>query len=284
MGDQNTTQFPSPWAGGALRVCRSTSHSYATCRYMADANVGPTPTLNTRYTVWAFVVGQISGPRRMTITHEGSNDVGILAEQTVFSLGATIRKWHVSVDNKLFRVYFDITRHEIDHENATYVFLRMPQQRKFISICAEDDMAHLLELWLRYIQLQSDGWQNWLPCYIQTPLLFSVQHCPQHMVCKCHQWMEMGHTQLQEKGTWSFLPKKHWHHRPLTCHNAKDLHLLLCLVSLSTKFSVIAMFGILCSWAALLAHMALGSANIYHIALIKLSSLLSQMSVSSMKH
>jgi len=118
---------------------------------MADTNVAPTATLNTHYTAWAFVIGQTSGPRRMTISHEGTNDVGVLAEETVFALGTTIRKWHVSIDNKLFRVYFDITRHENNHKNVTYVFLHMPQQQKFISICAEDVMAHLLELWLRYI-------------------------------------------------------------------------------------------------------------------------------------
>lgn len=108
--------------------------------------------LDTGYTVWAFIVGRTSGPRRMSISIEGPQDIGILVQETVFPIGASIHRLHVRADSRDYCLYFDKIGHKDDHDNATYVFLCFQNGyngKKFINICVEDDMPYLLEVWLR---------------------------------------------------------------------------------------------------------------------------------------
>ena len=102
---------------------------------------GMSTVTGTHYTAWAFVLDQNSAPCQMMITHEDNDNVGILAEQTMFPLGASIQRLHVGLNGRQYHVYFDITCHEQEDEEATYVFLCMQDGPKVISICAEDDFG-----------------------------------------------------------------------------------------------------------------------------------------------
>lgn len=95
------------------------------------------------------MLGQTSGPQRMTITTEGNDNVGILAEETFFPLGALIWRLQVGLNGREYQVYIDITQHQQEDKEATYVFLCM-QKGKVLSICAEDDFRYILEVWMRW--------------------------------------------------------------------------------------------------------------------------------------
>lgn len=85
----------------------------------------------------------------MTIAAEGHDNVGILAEQNIFHPGASIQRLQVGLNGREYHMYFDITRHEQEDQEATYVFLRMQEGTKVLSICAEDDFGYILEVWMR---------------------------------------------------------------------------------------------------------------------------------------
>jgi len=86
----------------------------------------------------------------MTITAEGDADAGILALQTIFPPEAIIRQLNVTINKRRYRVYFNFDRHEENSEESTYVFLRMIKGPKFINLCSEDEMAYLMEAFVRY--------------------------------------------------------------------------------------------------------------------------------------
>ena len=107
--------------------------------------------LNNRYSVWAFMLSRVSGPQRMTVNAEDGQNVGILAEEIVFPPNASLHRFQVVANGRMYCVYFDTKHHKNDHENATYIFLHLLNNSKVLNICAEDDMPYLLEVWLRYI-------------------------------------------------------------------------------------------------------------------------------------
>ena len=91
----------------------------------------------------------------MTVTAKGGQNVGILAEQTVFPPNATLHRFQVVADGRMYHVYFDTVCHKNDHKNVTYVFLCLLDNSKVLNICAEDDMPYLLEVWLRCVSFIS---------------------------------------------------------------------------------------------------------------------------------
>ena len=83
------------------------------------------------------------------ISAEGNDNVGILAHETIFPLGASIRRLQMGINRREYRIYFDITRHQQQDKEATYVFLHMQDVPKALSMCAEDDFGYIMEVWMR---------------------------------------------------------------------------------------------------------------------------------------
>ena len=98
------------------------------------------------YAVWAFVLGNISGPRRMTVRVEGKGYVGILEDENVFPLSTHVTSIGVAVNDKLFRVYFDRKLHKAEDENNIYVVIRLRSDAEAISIDINEDMPDIVDV------------------------------------------------------------------------------------------------------------------------------------------
>ena len=107
----------------------------------------PAPTFQTPYPIWAFVLGPVSGPRRMIVRPQKESDgfVGIKADQKVFSYGDNIAPVVLTINDKLFRVYFNQTLHSTARANTTYVFIRLHSCDVAIDITIEDDLTDIID-------------------------------------------------------------------------------------------------------------------------------------------
>ena len=96
------------------------------------------------YTVWAFVLGSISGPRRMTVCNEGENSIEILEDQNVFPPAMHISTIAVTINDKSFRVYFDKDMHTAEDENNIYVIIRLHSNMEPVNINFTTDMPDIV--------------------------------------------------------------------------------------------------------------------------------------------
>lgn len=87
----------------------------------------------------------------MIIAPEGNHNVGIMAQQTVFPTGATVRKLHITVCGRRYQVYLDVIHHKECCKDATYVLLCILKGPKVANICCEDEMAYLMEVWMKFV-------------------------------------------------------------------------------------------------------------------------------------
>ena len=114
--------------------------------------------LERSYTVWAFVLGPDSGPRRMKICVEDDEYVGIMADQKVFGIDASVETMVLTVNEKLYRVYFDQTFHKTNRRQATYVFLSLYDQDLALDFSIEDDLLNVLDALTRCKIFDLIGW------------------------------------------------------------------------------------------------------------------------------
>ena len=81
-------------------------------------------TLPMPYPVWVFVLGPSSGPRRMLVRREADGYVGIKADEKIFTPDADIKVTIITIDNKIYHIYFDKNIHHANRRNAKYIFMR----------------------------------------------------------------------------------------------------------------------------------------------------------------
>ena len=98
------------------------------------------------YAVWTFVLNKMSGPRRMTVQIEGTDHVGILQDECVFTPSMHISSVAIALNDKLFRMYFDKDMHGGQNEDNVYVVLRLRSNMEAMSIDLNKDMPDIVEL------------------------------------------------------------------------------------------------------------------------------------------
>lgn len=102
-------------------------------------------TLPTPYPVWVFLLGPVSGPRRMLVRSEGNNKIGIKTDQDIFPPNTIIETADFTVNEKLFRVYFDLAKHDSNRNKASYIFLRLQHTDVATDIVVEDDLPTIID-------------------------------------------------------------------------------------------------------------------------------------------
>ena len=96
-------------------------------------------------TVWTFVLGPSSGPRQMSVVQpERNNYVGVRI--SVFPRHCCVARVPITVDGKLYLVYFDRVRHKTDRANATYVFLRLIHKTVAMNFSIEQDFHDIMQM------------------------------------------------------------------------------------------------------------------------------------------
>lgn len=103
------------------------------------------------YSVWTFVLGAVAGPRRMIVHAEEDNYLGILADQKVFGNDTAVEIMMLTMNEKLYRVYFDQVQHKGNHGKGTYVFMRLYDRELALDICIEDDLPNILDALTRCV-------------------------------------------------------------------------------------------------------------------------------------
>ena len=97
------------------------------------------------YPVWVFVLGPSSGPRRMLVRREADGYVGIKADEKIFAPDADIKVTIITIDNKIYRIYFDENIHHTNCRNAKYIFMRLCNCDYAIDINIENDLPILID-------------------------------------------------------------------------------------------------------------------------------------------
>jgi len=101
--------------------------------------------------VWTYLVGRFSGPRRMIVRPDEDGCDDIRADQIVMPRISPIQRLMLNIHDNLYCVYFDPQHHERDRVKASYVFVRMLNKKKAINMCPEDalpDLMHLLQMYV----------------------------------------------------------------------------------------------------------------------------------------
>lgn len=101
--------------------------------------------LPTTYPVWVFLLGPVSGPQRMLVRAEDDGQIGIKTDQTIFPPATNIKSVDLTVDQKLYHVYFDLAKHESIRTQASYIFLRLQNTDFAIDIIIEDDLPSIID-------------------------------------------------------------------------------------------------------------------------------------------
>ena len=118
------------------------------------------------YAVWAFLLGSISGPRRMTVHMEGEESAGILEDQNVFPPAMRISTVAVTIKDKSFRVYFDRDMHKAEDEDNIYVVIRLRSNTEPVNIDFSTDMPDIMDVFEWYVTLPKDMYS---PTYLSPP-------------------------------------------------------------------------------------------------------------------
>ncbi|KIN92651.1 hypothetical protein M404DRAFT_36869 [Pisolithus tinctorius Marx 270] len=99
----------------------------------------------TLYTVWGFLFGRTSGPRRLSIHVDNTGTMTISGNQYLFPPDASITSARVRVRHRLYIVFFDLHRHQTCRESGAYVFVRVqPGHQRPLHIRAEDDLQDIM--------------------------------------------------------------------------------------------------------------------------------------------
>lgn len=100
----------------------------------------------TSHTVLVFIMGHTARPQRMTIAREGLDTYRLMPINSVFSPEMLVYCMHFRVGASRFVLYFDKHKHEVDRENAVYMFVGVASSGRPIDVCPEDDMAAMTEV------------------------------------------------------------------------------------------------------------------------------------------
>lgn len=106
------------------------------------------------YSVWTFVLGAVAGPRRMIVRREEDKYLGILADQKVFGNDTAVEIMMLTINGKLYRVYFDQVQHKANRGKGTYMFMRLENRELALDICIEDDMPNILDALTRCVAVE----------------------------------------------------------------------------------------------------------------------------------
>ncbi|KIN98991.1 hypothetical protein M404DRAFT_30795 [Pisolithus tinctorius Marx 270] len=98
------------------------------------------------YHVWAFVIGSCSSPLAISVRACTRCHVEIIDVHNLFPPDSMIDSTHVRVEDDIYVVYFDWLRHVEDRDNAMYIYIRVADNGRPLSICPEDEIANLLEV------------------------------------------------------------------------------------------------------------------------------------------
>ena len=82
----------------------------------------------------------------MSVQPERNDYVGIRAHVCVFPRHAHVHRLPITVDGKLYLVYFDHERRKTDRAKATYVFLRLMHKRAPIDFSVELDFPDVMQM------------------------------------------------------------------------------------------------------------------------------------------
>ena len=93
---------------------------------------------------WTYILGPLSGPRRMLVRPEDGGYVGIRADVHVFPLNHEVYRVPATVDGRLYLIYFDPVCHTDDRTNAKYVFLRLLHKTAAVDFFVEDDFPDIM--------------------------------------------------------------------------------------------------------------------------------------------
>ena len=98
------------------------------------------------YAVWAFVLAKVSGPRSMTVRPDLHGNADILEDEKMFPPSMQISSIPITVNDKLFRVYFNKELHIANNEDRMYVFLRLRSNMEAISININHDLPDIVDV------------------------------------------------------------------------------------------------------------------------------------------
>ncbi|KAI6152447.1 hypothetical protein BKA82DRAFT_4351695 [Pisolithus tinctorius] len=97
------------------------------------------------YQVWGFLFGPTSGPRHLNVRVSGIEDISISGTQSLFAVDVDVTTTRVDVGGRVYVVFFDLARHLMERQNASYVFIRVrPVHLMPLNIRAEDDLQDIL--------------------------------------------------------------------------------------------------------------------------------------------
>ena len=98
------------------------------------------------YAVWTFVLAKVSGPRSMTVRPDLHGNADILEDENVFPPSMQITSIPITVNDKLFRVYFNKHLDAANNEDRMYVFLRLRSNTEAISININNDLPDMVDV------------------------------------------------------------------------------------------------------------------------------------------
>ncbi|KIO11879.1 hypothetical protein M404DRAFT_20467 [Pisolithus tinctorius Marx 270] len=108
----------------------------------------------TLYTVWGFLFGRTSGPRRLSVRVDDNGMMVISGNQYLFPPDASITSTRVQLRHRLYIVFFDQERHQTCRETAAYVFVRvLPGHQRPLHIRAEDDLQDIMNALLVFVSI-----------------------------------------------------------------------------------------------------------------------------------
>ncbi|KAI6143104.1 hypothetical protein BKA82DRAFT_35285 [Pisolithus tinctorius] len=105
--------------------------------------------ISTQYEVWGFLFGPTSGPHRLNVWVSDNDNIWISGSQFLFAADVEVETTCMEVRGRLYVVFFNLAHHQTEHQNASYVFVRVwPAHLTPLNIHAEDDLQDILRVLL----------------------------------------------------------------------------------------------------------------------------------------
>lgn len=81
----------------------------------------------------------------MLVRTEDNGKIGIKTDQNIFPPHSDIETTELTVNHKLFHVYFDLDKHKSNCTKTSYVFLRLRNSDVATDIVIEDDLPTIID-------------------------------------------------------------------------------------------------------------------------------------------
>ncbi|KAI6130695.1 hypothetical protein EDD16DRAFT_1021695 [Pisolithus croceorrhizus] len=137
---QERPTIPDPSKQGTCTCRLPHSDADIGCRDIMYSN-----NMSSARTVWAFLLGKTSGPRRLKVHRSGNETFNIRPSDSLFTPGNVIYSMRVRAGVRQYHVFFDKHSHEFDRENAGYIFVGVGMNGSPIDICPEDEMLGIMQ-------------------------------------------------------------------------------------------------------------------------------------------